>query len=56
MTDGGPLGRGLPSQGNLVDVERAVIIFMGDDRELVVLVVGQPGSFTREEAKGVELK
>ena len=26
VTDGGMLGRGLPSQGSLVDVERAVII------------------------------
>ena len=26
LTDGGLLGRGLPSQGSLVDVERAVII------------------------------
>ena len=54
MTDGGFLGRGLPSQGSLVDVERADIIVSG--RELVVLVVGQPGSFAKEEAKGVELK
>ena len=29
MTDGGLLGRGLPSQGSLVDVERAVIIVGG---------------------------
>ena len=55
MTDGGLLGRGLPSQGSLVDVERAVIIKV-DDRELVVLVVGHPGSFAREEANLVELK
>ena len=56
VTDGGILGRGLPSQGNLVDVERAVIIILGDGRELVDLVVGQPGSFAREEANLVELK
>ena len=55
MTDGGILGRGLPSQGCLVDVERVVIITV-DDRELVVLVVGHPGSFAREEANLVELK
>ena len=54
VTDGGFLGRGLPSQGSLVDVKRADII--GDDRELVVLVIGHPGSFAKEEAKGVELK
>ena len=56
VTDGGILGRGLPSQGSLVDVERAVIIILGDGRELVDLVVGQPGSFAREEANLVELK
>ena len=55
VTDGGILGRGLPSQGSLVDVERAVIIKV-DDRELVVLVVGHPGSFAKEEANLVELK
>ena len=27
-----------------------------DDRELVVLVVGDPGSFAKEEANLVELK
>ena len=55
VTDGGILGRGLPSQGSLVDVERAVIIILGDGRELVDLVVGHPGSFAREEANLVEL-
>ena len=57
VTDGGMLGRGLPSQGCLVgvDVERAVIIIFGDGRELVDLVVGQPGSFAREEANFEEL-
>ena len=56
VTDGGLLGRGLPSQGSFVDVvvDRAVMIIGG--RELVVLVVGQPGSFNKEEAKEVELK
>ena len=29
VTDGGLLGRGLPSQGSLVDVEREVIIVGG---------------------------
>ena len=53
VTDG---GRGLPSQGSFVDVERAVIIIFGDGRELVDLVVGQPGSLAREEANLVELK
>ena len=55
MTDGGLLGRGLPSQGSLVDVERAVIIILGVGRVLVDLVVGHPGSFAREEANLVEL-
>ena len=55
VSEGGILGRGLPSQGCLVDVERVVIITV-DDRELVVLVVGHPGSFAREEANLVELK
>ena len=54
VTDGGLLGRGLPSQGSLVDVERENIIVGG--RELDVLVVGQPGSLNKEEAKGVVLK
>ena len=56
VTDGGLLGRGLPSQGSLVDVERAVIISFGDGRELADLVVGHPGSFAKEEANLVELK
>ena len=56
VTDGGILGRGLPCQGGLVDVERPVIIILVDDRELVVLVVGRPGSFAGEEANLVELK
>ena len=56
VTDGGMLGGGLPSQGSLVDVERAVIISFGDGRELADLVVGHPGSFAKEEANLVELK
>ena len=36
VTDGGVLGRGLSCQGSLVDVERAVISIIGDDRELVL--------------------
>ena len=56
VTDGGKLGRGLPCQGGLVDVERPVIIIPVEDRELVVLVVGRPGSFARGEANSVELK
>ena len=56
VTDGGILGRGLPCQGGLVDVERPVIIILVDDRELVVLVVGRPGSFAGEEDNLVELK
>ena len=56
VTDGGMLGRGLPSRGGLVDVERPVIIILVDDRELVVLVVGRPGSFAGEEDNLVELK
>ena len=39
VTDGGFLGRGLPSHGSLVD-----------DKELVVLVVDHQGSFVKEEA------
>ena len=31
-------------------------MIIGDDRELVDLVIGHPGSFAKEEAKGVELK
>ena len=50
------LGRGLPSQGSLVDVERAVIISFGDGRELADLVISHPGSFSKEEANLVELK
>ena len=56
VNDGGILGRGLPCQGGLVDVERPVIIILVDDRELVVLVVGRPGSFVGEEDNLVELK
>ena len=56
VTDGGILVPGLPSQGNLVDVERPVVIILGDGRELVDLVVGHPGSFAKEEANLVELK
>ena len=56
VTDGGILGRGLPSQGSLVDVERAVIISFVEGRELLDLVVGHPGSFAKEEANLVELK
>ena len=56
VTDGGMLGGGLPSQGSLVDVERAVIISFGDGRKLADLVVGHPGSFAKEEANLVELK
>ena len=56
VTDGGMLGRGLPSQGSLVDVERAVIIIFGDGRELADRLVGHPGSFAKEEANLVELK
>ena len=55
VIDGGMLGRGLPSQGSLVDVERAVIISFEDGRESVDLVVGHPGSFAKEEANLVEL-
>ena len=55
VTDGGILGRGLPSQGSLVDVERAVIISFVDGRELLDLVVGHPGSLAKEEANLVEL-
>ena len=55
VTDGGILGRGLPSQGSLVDVERAVIIILGDGRELLDRVVGHPGSVAIEEANLVEL-
>ena len=50
------LGGGLPSQGSLVDVERAVIISFGDGRKLADLVIGHPGSFAKEEANLVELK
>ena len=56
VTDGVMLRGGLPSQGSLVDVERAVIISFGDGRELADLVVGHPGSFAKEEANLVELK
>ena len=56
VTDGGVLGGGLPSQGSLDDVERAVIISFGDGRELADLVVGHPGSIAKEEANFVELK
>ena len=56
VTDGGILGRGLPCQGGLVDVERPVIIILVDDIGLVVLVVGRPGSFVGEEDNLVELK
>ena len=56
VTDGGMLGGGLPSQGSLVDVERAVIISFGGGRKLADLVVGHPGSFAKEEANLVELK
>ena len=56
VTDGGILGRGLPSQGSLVDVERAIIISFEDGRELLDLVVGHPGSVAKEEANLVELK
>ena len=50
------LGGGLPSQGSLVDVERAVIISFGEGRKLADLVIGHPGSFAKEEANLVELK
>ena len=56
VTDGGMLGRGLPSQGSLVDVERAVIISFEDGRDLLDLVVGHPGLVAKEEANLVELK
>ena len=56
VTDGGMLGGGLPSQGSLVDVERAVSIIFGGGRKLADLVVGHPGSFAKEEANLVELK
>ena len=43
VTDGGMLGRGLPSQGSLVgvDVERAVSIIFGGGRKLADLVIGK---------------
>ena len=56
VTDGGMLGGGLPSQGSLVDVERAVISSFGGGRKLADLVIGHPGSFAKEEANLVELK
>ena len=59
VTDGGMLGRGLPSQGSLVgvDVERAVSIIFGGGRKLADLVIGHPGgSFNKEEANFEELK
>ena len=36
VTEAGILGRGLICQGSLVDVERAVITIIGDNRELVL--------------------
>ena len=59
VTDGGMLGRGLPSQGCLVgvDVERAVSIIFGGGRKLADLVIGHPGgSFSKAEANFEELK
>ena len=59
VTDGGMLGRGLPSQGSLVgvDVERAVSIIFGGGRKLADLVIGHPGgSFAKAEANFEELK
>ena len=59
VTDGGMLGRGLPSQGSLVgvDVERAVSIIFGGGRKLADLVIGRPGgSFAKAEANFEELK
>ena len=59
VTDGGMLGRGLPSQGSLVgvDVEREVSIIFGGGRKLADLVVGHPGgSFAKAEAIFEELK
>ena len=59
VTDGGMLGRGLPSQGSLVgvDVERAVSIIFGGGRKLADLVIGHPGgSFSKAEANFEELK
>ena len=59
VTDGGMLGRGLPSQGSLVgvDVEREVSIIFGVGRKLADLVIGHPGgSFAKAEANFEELK
>ena len=59
VTDGGMLGRGLPSQGSfvVVDVERAVSIIFGGGRKLADLVIGHPGgSFAKAEANFEELK
>ena len=59
VTDGGMLGRGLPSQGSLVgvDVERAVSIIFGGGRKLADLVIGHPGgSSSKAEANFEELK
>ena len=59
VTDGGMLGRGLPSQGSLieVDVERAVNIIFGGGRKLADLVIGHPGgSFSKADANFEELK
>ena len=59
VTEGGRLGRGLPSQGSLVgvDVERAVSIIFGGGRKLADLVIGHPGgSSSKAEANFEELK
>ena len=59
VTDGGMLGRGLPSQGSLVgvDVERAVSIIFGGGRKLADLVIGHSGgSLSKAEAYFEELK
>ena len=56
VTDGGIIWRGLSSQGSLVDVDREVNIIIEDERVLVILVVGHPGPFGKEEADLLELK
>ena len=56
VTDGGIIWRGLSSQGRLVDVDREVNIIIEDERVLVILVVGHPGPFVKEEADLLELK
>ena len=56
VTDGGIIWRGLSSQGSLVDVDREVNIIIEDERVLVILVVGHPGPFVKEEADLLELK